>query len=69
MLEIRRAAVSFEERDLLELERIMLDGDEKGAVRFLRKRVYDRIAHAQRGRLKSRLDGGGDPVRRFEEGR
>ena len=29
MLEIRRTAVSFDERDLMELERIITDGDGK----------------------------------------
>jgi hypothetical protein len=56
MLEIRRAAVSLDEGDLLELERIVTDGDEKEAMRFLKKSVYDRILHAQQGRLKSHLD-------------
>lgn len=34
MLEIRKTAVSLDERDLLELERIVTDGDEKEALRF-----------------------------------
>jgi hypothetical protein len=29
MLEIRKTAVSLDERDLMELERIVTDGDEK----------------------------------------
>jgi hypothetical protein len=69
MLEIKRTAVAFDEQDLLELERIIVDGDEKGAARFLKKRVYDRISHSQQGRLKSHLDTGGDPVQQFREGR
>ncbi|MBL7166585.1 MAG: hypothetical protein ISS55_08880 [Dehalococcoidales bacterium] len=56
MLEIKRTAISFDERALLELERIVTDDDEKEAFRFLKKRVYDTIAHAQQGRLKSHLD-------------
>jgi len=56
MLEIRKTAVSFDERDLMELERIITDTDKKEALRFLKKCVYDRIAHAQQGRLKSHLD-------------
>ena len=59
MLEIRRTAIALDEKELLELERIVTDGDEKEAFRFLRKIVYDRIAHAQQGRLKSHLDTGG----------
>ena len=56
MLEIRKTVVSLDERDLLELERIVTDSDEKEALRFLKKSIYDRIAQAQQGRLKSHLD-------------
>ena len=56
MLEIRKTAVSFDEKDLIELERTITDADEKEALRFLKKHVYDRIVHAQQGRLKSHLD-------------
>ncbi len=66
MLEIRKTAVSFDERDLIELERIVTDGDEKEALRFVKKFVYDRISHAQRGRLKSHLDAT-NPVGAFKE--
>ena len=47
MLEIRKAAVSFDESDLMELERIVTDGDEKEALRFIKKTIYDRILHSQ----------------------
>jgi hypothetical protein len=56
MLQIRNAAVSFDERELMELERIITDADEKEAFRFLKKSVYDRILHSQQGKLKSHLD-------------
>ena len=56
MLEIRRTAITLDEEELLELEFIITDSDEKRALRFLKKFVYDRIAQAQRGRLKSHLD-------------
>jgi len=56
MLEIRKTAVSFDERDLMDLERIITDADEKEAFLFLKKYIYDRIMHAQQGRLKSHLD-------------
>ena len=69
MLEIKKAAISFEEIDLLELERIVTDADEKGALAFLKKSVYDRILHAQQGRLKSHLDINGDTVTKFREGK
>jgi hypothetical protein len=56
MLEIRKTAVSLDERDLMNLERIITDSDEKEAFLFLKKCVYDRILHSQQGRLKSHLD-------------
>jgi len=56
MLEIRKTAVSFDERDLMELEIIVTDGDEKEALRFVKKAICDRILHSQQGRLKSHLD-------------
>ena len=56
MLEIRKTAVSFNEQDLMELERIVTDSDEKEALRFVKRAVYDRILHSQQGRLKSHLD-------------
>ena len=68
MLKARKTAVALDEEDLLELERVIVDSEEKGALRFLKKFVYDRIAHAQQGRLKSHLDTGGDPVERFKKG-
>jgi hypothetical protein len=68
MLEIRRAAIAFDENELLQLERLVTDRDEKGALRFLKKAVYDKIVRSQQGRLKSHLDTGGDPVERFRRG-
>ncbi len=56
MLEIRKAAVSFDEQDVMVLERIITDADEKEALKFLKKSVYDRILCSQLGRLKSHLD-------------
>jgi len=64
MLKIRKTAVSFDERDMMELERIVTDGDEKEALRFVKKSIYDRIVHAQQGRLKSHLDAA-NPVEGF----
>lgn len=66
MLEIRKTAVSFEEIDLIMLERIITDSDEKEALDFLKKNVYDRISHAQHGKLKSHLDTGTDLVKEFK---
>ena len=56
MLEIRKTAVSLDERDVMELERIITDADSIEALKFLKKSVYDRIAHSQQDRLKSHLD-------------
>ena len=67
MLEIRKTAVSLEERDLLELERIITGSDEKEALRFLKKSIYDRISQAQQRRLKSHIDIA-NPVERFKKG-
>jgi len=67
MLEIKRTAIALDEEELLELERVITDRDEKGALSFLKKAVYDRIVHAQQGRLKSHLDTGADPVGRFRK--
>jgi hypothetical protein len=64
MLEIRKSAISFDESDLMELERIVTDGDEKEALRFVKKSIYDRILHAQQGRLKSHLNAA-NPVEGF----
>jgi hypothetical protein len=64
MLEIRKTAVSFDERDMMELERIVTDSDEKEALKFLKKGIYDRILHSQQGKLKSHLDAA-NPVEGF----
>ncbi len=64
MLEIKRSAVAFDQSDLIELERIITDGEEKEAFKFLKKSVYDRILQAQQGRLKSHLDAA-NPVEGF----
>jgi hypothetical protein len=64
MLEIRKTAVSLDEQDVMELERIVTDADEKEALKFLKKFIYDRILYSQQGRLKSHLDAA-NPVEGF----
>jgi len=64
MLEIRKTAVSFDEQDIMELERIVTDGDDKEALKFVKKSLYDRILHSQQGKLKSHLDAA-NPVEGF----
>ncbi|MFC1936981.1 hypothetical protein ACFLWY_00305 [Chloroflexota bacterium] len=65
MLDIGKAAIAFDENELLELERIVTDRDAKEALRFLKKAVYDKIIRSQQGKLKSHLDVGSEPVRQF----
>lgn len=57
MLEIRKTVVSYDEKDLMELERIITDGNEKDALMFLKMSVYDRVSRIHQGKLKSHLDG------------
>jgi hypothetical protein len=64
MLEIRNAVVSFEANDLMELEKIVTDNDETGALHFLKKCVYNRISNSQQGKLKSHIDTS-NPVEQF----
>ena len=68
MLEIRKSVVTLDEKELLELERIITDLDEEEALTFLKKSVYAKIAHSQQGKLKSHLDTGENPVERFKAG-
>jgi hypothetical protein len=68
MLEIKRTAIGLDEKELLQLERIITDSDEKEALLFLRKAVYNKITHSQQGKLKSHLDVGDNPVERFTKG-
>jgi hypothetical protein len=56
MLEIKKTAIALDEQELLELERIITDGEEREALKFLKKAVYDKIARSQQGKLKSHLD-------------
>ena len=65
MLEIKKTAIGLDEKELLELERIMIDRDEKETLIFLRKSVYEKVARSQQGKLKSHLDTSGSPVERF----
>ncbi|GAJ03725.1 unnamed protein product, partial [marine sediment metagenome] len=53
MLEIRRTAIALDEEEPLELKRVMTDKDEKGALSFLKKVIYDKTARSQQGKLKS----------------
>lgn len=48
MLEIRTTAIGLDEKEILELERIITDADEKEALRFLKKSVYEKVSRSQR---------------------
>jgi len=50
MLDIRKTAIALEEEELLELEQIIADRDEKEALAFLKKSVYDKIMASQKVR-------------------
>lgn len=65
MIEIRKTAIAFEENDLIELERIIIDSDKEEALKFLKKAVYEKIVHSQQGRLKSHLVED-DAIRKFK---
>ena len=52
MLEIKETAIALDEKELLELERVITDGDEKGALSFLRKAVYNKISRSQQGKAE-----------------
>jgi hypothetical protein len=68
MLESRKTAVALNEEELVELQRILIDHDEKEALIFLKKSIYDKIARSQGGRLKCHLDSGGEsPVDGFKK--
>jgi hypothetical protein len=64
MLEIRKTAISLDEADLINLERILTDNDEMEALKFINSVIYARILHSQKGKLKSHLDSA-DPIDSF----
>jgi hypothetical protein len=66
LLEITKSAVVFDENELIELERIILDSDKAEALRYLKKSVYEKILHSQQGKLKSHLDTNGDSIQSFK---
>ncbi len=66
MLEIKKTAIAFDEKELIKLEEIITDQDEAEALKFLKRAVYNKIARGQQDRLKSHLDTRGDPVEGFK---
>ena len=63
-MKLRKPLSPLDEQDVMALERIITDADEKGALLFLKKSIYDRILYSQQGRLKSHLDAA-NPVEGF----
>lgn len=66
MLELKKTAIAFDEKELMKLEEIITDQDEAEAIRFLKGSVYNKIARSQQDRLRSHLDTPGDPVSGFK---
>lgn len=58
MIQIRKAAVTLDEQEMIELEQIIADRRGKEALRFLRHSVYNKLIHTQRGRLQPDLNQG-----------
>ena len=66
MLQAKKEGIALNEEEVIELQRIVIDRDEKEALTFLKKSVYAKVLRAQQGRLKSHLDTSGDPVETFK---
>jgi hypothetical protein len=66
MLEIKKTAISFDDKDLMKLEEIITDQDEAEALKFLTHAVYNKITMGQQNRLKSHIDTRGDPIEGFK---
>ena len=67
MLELKKTAITFDEKELMKLEEIIIDRDEAEALQFLKQAVYNKITRAQQDRLKSHLDMPGDAVAGFKK--
>mgnify|MGYP001490947563 CR=1 FL=1 len=52
----QRIVIILDAEDLQELERILIDGDEKDALRFLRERIETKVDAASRARMKLPFD-------------
>ena len=47
-LKVKKAILTFEPEEIMELERILMDRDEKEALEFLRKKVRAKIEAIQK---------------------
>ena len=66
VLEVKKTVLTIEENELIELERIVIDGDKEEALSYLKKSVYVKILRSQQGKLKSHLEGESNPSLRFK---
>ncbi len=48
MLKPKKETITLDGEEVLELEKIVMDGDREKAFRFLKKVVYDRILRSQK---------------------
>jgi len=69
MLKIEKKALVLEPQEVMELERIITDEDREGAYQFIKKNVYRKLTGSEEDRLKSNLDGCGDPAAAFSKNR
>lgn len=65
MLEITQKTLTLSPQEVMELEMIITDEDEKSAYLFLKKCIYQKFLLSQENRLKSHLDGHRDPAGSF----
>jgi len=50
MVEPSKTAIALDEEELLELMRILTSQNEKEAFNFLKRSVYNKVAHIQKGK-------------------
>lgn len=67
MLKIEKKALTLEPQEVMKLERIMTDEDREGAYQFVKRNIYRRLTGSEEDRLKSHLDGCGDPAGSFAQ--
>ncbi len=56
-----KSVITLAEEDLAELEQIILDRDDKAALEYLKRVVWERVQRARRGRLDPRKSMGPMP--------
>jgi hypothetical protein len=66
MLEIQKTAIALDEIDLIELERIIIDGNKDDALKFIKESIYEKVVRSQQGKLKSHLNGDNNSAESFK---